>query len=236
MASVELTPLVSRALDPLLRYHDHEVVGLEHVPVVRPALLVLHHSLATYDGLLLAARIFHRTGRAPTALAHDRFFDVAAVGGFVQRLGVHRASPGNGRTLLSEGHLVAVAPGGMWEALRPSSERYRVRWTNRRGFVRLALEAQVPMVLAACPRADDLFDVQDHPLTHWVYDTFRWPLPLVRGRRGLPVPRRLKLVHHVAPPIHPPPLEGPIEAQIDTLHARATEVMNDLLSRRGEAS
>ena len=31
------------------RYHDHRVEGLEHIPASGPALIVVNHSLATYD-------------------------------------------------------------------------------------------------------------------------------------------------------------------------------------------
>ena len=58
-------PLFARALEPVLRYHDYRVEGIEHIPVVGRAMIVLHHSLATYDCLLLAACIWHKTGRAP---------------------------------------------------------------------------------------------------------------------------------------------------------------------------
>lgn len=233
MISERLAPVVTRLLEPVSRYHAHRVVGIEHVPKTGAALLVIHHSLATYDSLLLAVEIWRATGRAPAGLAHDRFWDLPGVAPVVERLGMRRASPENARALLAEGHLVGVAPGGMWEALRPSTERYRLRWHNRKGFVRTALEAQVPLVLAACPAADDLFDVDAHPLTDWFYDQFKWPLPMARGRRGLFIPRRIPLVHHVAPPLLPPPLDaGREDEQVEALHAEATQVMLSLLERR----
>ncbi len=203
------------------------------MPASGPALLVIHHSLATYDGLLLAVAIWEATGRVPAGLGHDRFFDVPGLRRVVAELGIRRATPENGRQLLAEGKMVGVAPGGMWEALRPSTERYQVRWQNRRGFVRLALDAQVPMVLAACPRADELFDVDPHPLTDWVYHQLRLPLPFARGRRGLPIPRAVPLVHHVAPPIIPPPVDPDrYDEQVAALHAEAVSVMEGLLARR----
>lgn len=233
MASEGLPPLLSRVLDPLSRYHNHRAEGLEHVPVLGPALLVIHHSLATYDGLLLAMAVWHQRGRMVAGLAHDRLFDVPGFAKLAEKIDVRPASPTAGRELLDEGHVVMVAPGGMWEALRPSTERYQVRWENRRGFARLALEAQVPMVLAACPRADELFDVDSHPMTEWVYDTFRLPLPVAKGRRGWPIPRRVPLVHHLSSPIMPPPHDPEREeAQIDALHSRAVDTMRALLSRR----
>lgn len=233
MRSEDLAPVLKAALLPLLRYHDYRAKGLEHVPVTGPAMLVFHHSLATYDALLLAVRIWEVTGRAPTGLGHDRLFEVPLLRRVTRELGIRPASPEAGRSMLAEGHLVGVAPGGMWEALRPSEERYQVRWERRRGFVRLAIEAQVPLVLAACPRADDLFDVKRHAVTDWVYDTFKWPLPMLRGRRGLPIPRRVPLVHYVAAPLHPPKLDPErLEEQIDALHAEATKTMEWLLERR----
>ncbi|MBX2811793.1 MAG: acyltransferase family protein [Myxococcales bacterium] len=232
MVSETLAPWISRILDRLQRYHNYRVEGLEYVPVTGPALLVLHHSLATYDSMLLAVEIWHRTGRAPAGLGHNRLFS-PGLRAASHRLGLLPASPEAGRRLLSEGKLVLVAPGGMREALRPSSERYQFRWEKRRGFVRLALEMQVPMVLAACPRADELFEVNSHPLTEWVYDNFRWPLPIAKGRGGLPVPRKVPLVHYVAPPIVAPKLEiDNMDKQIDELHVRATQVMAGLLERR----
>lgn len=234
MVSQTLTPWLSLVLDRLERYHNYRVEGLDNVPATGPALLVLHHSLATYDSFLLGAEVWHHTGRMPTGLGHNRLFS-PGLKEASKRLGILPASPEAGRQLLSQGHLVFVAPGGMREALRPSSERYQVKWGNRRGFIRLAMEMQVPLILAACPRADELFEIQSHPLTDWVYDNFRWPLPVLKGRGGLPVPRKVPLVHYVAPPIYPPKLStngASEESQIETLHAEAIRVMTQLLGRR----
>jgi aminopeptidase N len=62
---------------------------------------------------------------------------------------------------LREGHVLGVAPGGMWESLRPRDERRQSRWEGRKGFVRLALrelpaerdEQIVPVVLGRLERA-----------------------------------------------------------------------------------
>ena len=49
-----------RLLEPVRRYHRHAVEGMEHIPAEGPALLVIHHSLATYDGFLFALKVFHQ--------------------------------------------------------------------------------------------------------------------------------------------------------------------------------
>ena len=101
------------------------------------------------------------------------------------------ASHGAGEQLLEQGLLVVVAPGGMKEALRPREERYQVKWSDRKGFVRLALRTGAPLVMAACPKADDLYDVVDSDLTRRIYDQFHLPIPMLRGEGpGGLLPRR----------------------------------------------
>ncbi len=233
-ATVWKLPAVAAALiellRPLARYHRHEVEGLEQIPKEGGALLVLSHSLATYDGLLLGLAIFEATGRLPTGLAGDVIFRIPVIGELARQAGLEPASPGNGVRLLRAGRMVCVAPGGMREALRPTERRYQISWARRRGFVRLALRAQVPLVLAACPAADDIFTVVDNPVTPVIYELFKLPLPLFFGRRKMPVPRQIKLVHRLSEPIVPPPHEPEHEdRQVEELHQRVLERMERLI-------
>jgi 1-acyl-sn-glycerol-3-phosphate acyltransferase len=146
-----------------------------------------------------------------------------------------QGNPDHAKELLADGNIVAVAPGGMQEALRPSSERYQVRWRKRRGFARIAIEAQVPVVLAACPRADDLYDIYANPVTKLIYDKLRMPLPLVRGIGPTILPRPVKLVHYISEPIKPPKLDtnpDVNEKRLDAFHLKLTKRMQQLI---GEA-
>ena len=221
-----------QVLGRLRIYHRHRVVGLQHVPRRGGALLVLHHTLATYDTFLLGLAIYENTRRLPASLGDDLIFRNPRLGPLAHRAGIRAASPTSGRELLDEGHLLAVAPGGMWECLRPSTERYQHRWHDRRGFCRLALEAGVPLVLAACPSADDIFRVRPSRLTNEAYERFKVPVPVARGLGPTLLPRPVRLTHHVAAPIHPPTFEpGQVEDQVTELHAEACAVMERLLAR-----
>jgi len=131
----------------LMRYHRYHVVGLEHVPRTGPCLLVSHHTLATYDGFLLGVAIYDHTGRLGRGLGDDRIFQTPLLGPLARGVGIVPATPQAAETLLAQGELVGVAPGGMWESLRPRNERYTVRWGQRRGFVRLALRTGAPMAM-----------------------------------------------------------------------------------------
>ncbi len=57
-----------RLLRPLKSYHRHRSVGLERVPAQGGAMLVMHHTLATYDAFLLGVDLFDATGRLPVAM------------------------------------------------------------------------------------------------------------------------------------------------------------------------
>ncbi len=220
-----------RLLEPVRRYHRHEVEGLEHIPTEGPALLVIHHSLATYDGFLFAMKLYEATGRVPTALGDDLIFRTPWLKKLAWDTGIRPASPKAGYDLLKEGRLMFVSPGGMWESLRPSEEARSIRWDGRYGFCRLALRAQVPLVMIACPAADDIYSVKKSAITDRLYRHFRIPLPIARGVGPTPIPRPVRLTHHVAPAVQPPE-HDPVneDAQVQALRDRCAVTMMTLLA------
>jgi len=218
-----------KLLEGLARYHRHRVHGLEHVPVQGPALVAVNHSLATYDVGLLVLAVFKHTGRVMRGLGDRSLFTTPGLRDLVPRLGVVDAHPDRARELLDAGEIVVVAPGGMREALRTRRQRYTVRWDDRRGFARLALQAQVPVILGACPRADDVYTAYDNPLTPRIYDRLRLPLPIARGLGLSAIPRPIALTHTLRAPIQPP--AGPVDDELDAFHARLVWEMESLMAR-----
>jgi len=227
----QLMPLV-RALQV---YHRHQVVGMRHLPKSGPYLLVTNHSLATYDILLLFAAIYQNSRRLVRPLVDRAFWKFPFLGDVMNYFGSVQGNHDSATELLAAGNIVAVAPGGMLEALRSSDKRYQVRWHKRRGFARLAMECQVPIVLAACPRADDLYEIYPNPLTSFIYEKLRLPLPLARGIGPTVIPRPVRLVHYVSEPIRPPKLDKDPEVnekRLEAWHQKLTKRMQQLI---GEA-
>lgn len=228
--------VVEKMLRPLHRLHRYEIRGIEHVPKEGPALVAVNHSFATYDGFLMGMELFHQTGRLMRGLGDDLIFKVPGLGDKAADLGIVPAGPDVGRQLLDDGELVGVAPGGMREALRPTHERYRVRWGERQGFVRLAIEAQVPLVLMACPNGDDLYRVYESPLTKIGYKLLKVPVPVIRGFGPTLLPRPVKLMHVVAPPLHPPKYDAAVDDDatlarlVERFHAQVVTRMNTLMA------
>ena len=126
-----------------------EVRGLGNVPEDGPVLLVGNHSGGnlTPDTTVftLAFSTYFGVERAFHQLAHNLVLSHPALS-FLRKYGTVAASMENARRALDSGAAVLVYPGGDYEVHRPSWERNRVDFGGRKGFIRLAIEQDVPIV------------------------------------------------------------------------------------------
>ncbi len=223
--------LGSQLAASLIRYHAYEAIGLKNIPSDGGALSAINHSFATYDSLLLGAKIYSDTGRYPSGLADRRIFQTPGLSQFFTQIGDREGSPAVAESLLLQGKLVIVSPGGMREAIRSSDEKYQITWNGRFGFVRLAIKTRTPVVIAACPSADDIFTLYPNPITPAVYKYLKLPLPVLRGLGLSLIPRPVKLTHYISKPLQPPPLRHGKDNETDVIefHARLVQEMRELL-------
>src|SRR5271166_3067294 len=133
-------------------YFTPEVRGLDNVPADGPALVVGNHSGLFYmpEAWTSGQAIMSRRGVDPPAnlLAYDLLLAAPGIGPYLRRLGAVPASSGAAEAALAGGACVLVYPGGDLEACRPWSQRNRIDFSGRKGFVRLALRCGVPIVPA----------------------------------------------------------------------------------------
>jgi 1-acyl-sn-glycerol-3-phosphate acyltransferase len=138
------------AIDHYTSYFTPEVRGLDRVPAEGPVLLVGNHSGLFYvpEAWTCGQAIMsHRGVGAPAyMLAYDLLFAVPGVGAFLRQLGAVPASTGEAESALTRGACVLVYPGGDLEACRPWTQRNKIDFAGRKGFVRLALRCGVPVV------------------------------------------------------------------------------------------
>jgi len=218
-------------LRALCDYHQYEVSGLERVPKTGGALIVFNHSLATYDSWLFAVPLKDELDRSAYAIGDRLLLNTPIVGKAFREFGFVEGTRTEAARILSEGNLLGVVPGGMREALRPSNAKYRVDWRGRTGFVWASLLSGAPIILAACPRADDIFEVADVKLTQRIYERFKVPMALFHGIGPTPLPRRVKLRHVLSEPIAPPVAPGAATPEVvDAHHASLTARMNEMLA------
>src|SRR2546421_5377683 len=126
-----------------------EVRGLGNIPEEGAVLLVGNHSGGnlTPDTTVfqLAFSAYFGVERAFYQLAHNLVLSMPGLG-FLRKYGTAAASPENAEQALTTGAALLVYPGGDYEVHRPSWERHKVDFGGRKGFIRLALEQDVPIV------------------------------------------------------------------------------------------
>jgi 1-acyl-sn-glycerol-3-phosphate acyltransferase len=198
-------------------YFRAEVRDLERIPAEGPVLLVGNHSGGnmTPDTIVftLAFTTYFGVERRFFQLAHNLVLSMPGLGG-LRKYGTVAASHENSHKALDSGAALLVYPGGDHEVHRPSWESSRVDFAGRTGFVRLALEREVPIVpvvsiggqetalfltrgggLARALRLDRLFRLKVLPLSL----ALPWGLNVGDMAGHLPLPAKITI--QVLPPI-----------------------------------
>ncbi len=126
-----------------------EVRGLDRLPPTGGALLVSNHSggAMTPDVLVLAPAFYEALGydRPLYTLAHYGLFKTP-LAGTLRKIGVILATRENAAKALRSGGVVLVFPGGDYDSYRSTFAQNTIDFNGRKGYVRTAIEAGVPIV------------------------------------------------------------------------------------------
>lgn len=147
-------------------YFRAEVDGLENVPD-EPVLFVGNHSGGsvtpdTFVFFLAYNTFFTVEGRALYALGHEVVTSMPILGKFARKIGVVTAGHEAAASIFKNDSSVMVYPGGDVESLRPWSQRHRIDFDNRKGFLKLAHANGVKIVpVVACGGHDTMFVLND---------------------------------------------------------------------------
>src|SRR3954471_23831688 len=130
-------------------YFRADVKGLEKIPADGPVLLVGNHSggNVTPDTIVftLAFHTYFGVERRFYQLAHNLVLSMPGLSS-LRKYGTVAASRENAHTALDTGAALLVYPGGDYEVHRPSWDSAKVDFNGRKGFLRLAIEKDVPVV------------------------------------------------------------------------------------------
>jgi len=167
-------------------WHAHEVVGMENIPNRGPALLCMYHGSLPVDVYYLLAKLqLYKKRRLKIIVDHFLF----KMPGLKNLLEVFRCFTGPAsecvRTL-RKGHLLAIYPGGVREALF-SGDNYELQWNKRTGFAKVALAARVPIIPIFTTNCQESFKVvkTGQGFARWLYEKTKFPFVLYYG--GFPV-------------------------------------------------
>ncbi len=141
---------ISSVIGPIVtRYFRAEVRDLAKVPAVGGALVVSNHSggVLTPDVLIFAPAFYDAFGydRPLHILAHYGVL-MGPWGAALSQAGAIEATPENAAAALRSDAVVLVFPGGDYDAFRPSQSANLIDFEGRTGYVRTAIQAEVPIV------------------------------------------------------------------------------------------
>jgi 1-acyl-sn-glycerol-3-phosphate acyltransferase len=199
-------------------YFRGEVRGLGNIPEHGSVLLVGNHSGGNLTPdtsvFTLAFNAYFGVERPFYQLAHNLVLSMPGLS-FLRKFGTVAASPENAERALDEGAALLVYPGGDYEVHRPIWESNKVDFGGRKGFIRLALKHDVPIVpvvaiggqetslflsrgetLAKLLMLDKLFRLKVLPISL----ALPWGLNVGDMLGHLPLPS--KIVVEALPPIH----------------------------------
>lgn len=198
-----------------------EIDGWENIPEP-PALLIGIHSGAPFvwDAWTVGLQWWRRFGqdRPLHGTAHDALMAIPLFGRYFRSMGVLPAAPDAIATALAEGRDVALWPGGEVDSLRPWKERDRANLAGRKGFVKMAIRAGVPIVPIATVGGADAMPVLIRG------DQLSRTLRLDRLLRLKVFPLAISLPWGIAPAALP---QLPLPAKIRTRFMPAVELDHD---------
>ncbi|XP_041359467.1 transmembrane protein 68-like [Gigantopelta aegis] len=179
-------------------WHGYEVVHMERLPMVGPAMIIYYHAVIPIDVYYIVARTLVERGRHIKCVGDRFLFNIP---GWRLLMEVFQVTPGTVQScidVLNEGNILCISPGGVREALF-SDESYKLMWGKRTGFAKVALQANVPVIPMFTQNCREVFRTPGwgRSLLRKFYEKTRLPIVPIYG--FFPV----KLRSFLGEPIYP---------------------------------
>ncbi len=185
-------------MEIMRKYFRLKIEGLENIPRRGAAIIAPNHSgYSGFDALLLAHTINKERKRIPRVLTHHLWFLTKTTAIPAHKLGFTEATFENGVTELKKNNLVVIFPEGELGNFKPTSQAYELQ-EFRRGFIRMALATQSPIVPTLILGAEEThINLSQLKFTKYLRGLV---LPLPLNILPLPVKWKIKFL----PPIYLP--------------------------------
>jgi 1-acyl-sn-glycerol-3-phosphate acyltransferase len=186
----ERDPKFMESLMPLLSFFYHyyfrvQSSGWEHIPAQGKVLFVGSHNggLVAPDMSMMMYDWFRRFGfeKPVYGLMHPKVWELAPeIGKMAAKAGAVMAHPKMADAALRSGASVLVYPGGAEDVFRPHYLRHKIYFADRKGFIKLALRENVPIVPVISVGAHDtLFVLAD--IYKVLHQFHKWGMPWLFG-------------------------------------------------------
>lgn len=205
-------------------YFRLEIEGLEHIPKQGSAIITPNHSgFSGFDAAILSHQIFKNVRRVPRVLAHRFWFLSKLTSIPMHRYGFIEANQEDGIEVLRKKKLMMIFPEGEMGNFKPSIKKYHLQ-EFKRGFVRMALQTQSPIIPTLVVGAEEThINLARLKLNSWVKGLVI-PIPI----NLIPLPAKWKIVF--LPPIYLP--YNPEAAADDELVHELTNDIREKMQRQ----
>jgi 1-acyl-sn-glycerol-3-phosphate acyltransferase len=169
---------------PLARVTQPKVYGIERIPD-RGVLFVANHTIyGLIDVPFAMAELWRRREIAVRGLGDHAHYAIPVWRNLLELGGMVHGTRENVRALMREDQAILVFPGGADEVFKQRDERYRLKWKERMGFARLAIEFGYPIIPLAMVGVEEMFGILADEHTPLLGQASR----LMRRLVGLPLP------------------------------------------------
>jgi 1-acyl-sn-glycerol-3-phosphate acyltransferase len=197
---------------PLVDLYRPYVDGLHHLPPDGRFLLVGNHTQFGAEGLLIPLLVRHAIGRRVRPLTDRNFGRMGGLpGDLLAAVGAVVGAPETARKLMTRDEPILVFPGGGREIAKFKGEEYVLRWQDRTGFARLAVEYTYPIVPVGLVGGDDVYRSMttregrwgrlSQSLTERLSGRSDMAMPLMRGIGPTLIPRPQRMYLRFGIPI-----------------------------------
>lgn len=209
------------AMEIMRRYFRLEIEGLENIPKRGAAVICPNHSgYSGFDAMILAHIISKETQRIPRVMTHHFWFLTKTTSVPAHKLGFTEASFDNGVAILKRNNLLVIFPEGEQGNFKPSTDMYNLQ-EFKRGFVRMAVSTQAPIVPCLILGAEEThINLSKLKFTKFLRGTV---LPLPLNFIPLPVKWKIKFL----PPIYLP-YKSQMANDIDLMKELAEDIQEQM--------
>lgn len=221
-------------MEIMRKYFRLEVEGAENIPRRGSAIIAPNHSgYSGFDALLLAHIVHTEAKRIPRVLTHHFWFLTKTTAIPAQKMGFTEATYENGVAALSKNNAIIIFPEGEQGNFKPTSRAYQLQ-DFKRGFIRMALETNTPIVPCLVIGAEEThINLSQLKFTKFLRGTV---LPLPLNVIPLPVKWKIKFLTPIYLPykasaVNDRELVQDIATEIQEL---MQDAMNDEMKKRGQ--